>query len=66
MILVYGFRMEERQKFFEEREKTRKDKHTEWHKRKEEELRRRLMKVYGNGSENGLSEYPCVMPLLYT
>ncbi|XP_048733464.1 titin homolog isoform X3 [Ostrea edulis] len=48
--------MDERQRFFEEREKTRKDKHSDWHKRKEEELRKRLMKVYGNGSENGFSK----------
>nr|XP_022329247.1 uncharacterized protein LOC111128093 isoform X4 [Crassostrea virginica] len=48
--------MDERQRLHEEREKARKEKHSEWHKKKEEDLRRRLMKVYGNGSENNFSK----------
>ena len=49
--------MDERQRLHEEHEKARKQKHSEWHKKKEEDLRRRLMKVYGNGSENNFSKY---------
>lgn len=43
--------MDERHRMHEEHEKARKEKHSEWHRKKDEELRRRLLKVYGNGSE---------------
>lgn len=48
--------MDERHRMHEEHEKARKEKHSEWHRKKDEELRRRLLKVYGNGSEINYGE----------
>ncbi|KAK3093037.1 hypothetical protein FSP39_010347 [Pinctada imbricata] len=48
---------DDRQSRMEETEKARKERYKEWHKKKNEELRRKLMKVYGNSSslQNGLN-----------
>ncbi|KAJ8308691.1 hypothetical protein KUTeg_013565 [Tegillarca granosa] len=63
-ILIEEVENEEREMILEEHEEDRKERHKEWLRKKDEELRRRLMKAYGSPIGSNGSKSRTMKPLM--